>query len=93
MFMGEDEENGIENTSMMLWPNPASDQLVISGIDGEKTEIRIYNAVGALVWLQQTNAISAASQTQINISELAAGIYVVEAQSGNTVYRDRFIKQ
>lgn len=93
MFMGEDEETGNENASLMLWPNPASDHLVISGIEGPQAEIRIFNVAGAVVLLQQTNAISAAAQTQLNVSELAAGIYVVEVQSGNTVYRDRFIKQ
>ena len=60
-----------EGSLMVLYPNPASNYIRIEGIEAN-AEVRIYNAMGALVKVVNTNA-----DEEIGISELSAGLYFV----------------
>lgn len=76
--------------AVKLYPNPANDQLNI-WMEGasSKAEIRLYNIAGKLVMQQQSNNIL----TQLNISALPAGIYLVNVNNGGEVKAVKFIKQ
>ena len=75
--VGEDE-----GRMMVLYPNPATDHVRIEGIEAN-SEVRIYNAMGALV--KVTNA---SANEEIGIGELSAGLYLLRC--GNVTLR--FVK-
>ena len=76
------DENGTENIS--LYPNPANDKLYLEGIK-EECEISIYNAIGTKV---KTTTLQ--GDSEINISDLPAGLYLVRMGNRNTL---KFIKK
>lgn len=75
---------------MNLFPNPAGKTINVS-IEGvsAKTEIKVYNIMGNLVMRQLTNK----SVTQLNVSKLPAGVYMVSASDGVTTNSLKFVKE
>lgn len=69
-------------TNVVLYPNPASDVLNINNYEGEVT---IFDALGRAVVFAEINA----TQNQIAVSELVAGVYFVVID-GKTI---RFVKR
>jgi hypothetical protein len=74
-----------------IFPNPADDQLNVSveGVDN-RSEIKVYNLMGKLVMQQQGNGDSI---TQLNISKLSAGFYLVNVSDGKVTRSAKFVKQ
>lgn len=56
-----------------IYPNPAKNQIQVSNIDGNSTEIRIFNVLGKQVFHQ-----SKTTEKTIDISSLNKGIYLVK---------------
>jgi hypothetical protein len=78
------------NFTINLFPNPAGDQLNlwVEGVD-KRSEIKIYNLMGKLVMQQG----SANTLTQLDISKLSAGLYLVHVDDGNETRSAKFIKK
>ena len=72
-----------EGRVMVLYPNPASNYIRIEGLEAN-SEVKIYNAMGALVKVVNANA-----EEEISIADLASGLYVVRC--GNATLR--FVKE
>ena len=77
---GVDENEG---RLMVLYPNPANEYVRLEGIEAN-SEVRIYNAMGALV-----KVLNANPNEEIGISELSDGLYVLRC--GNATLR--FVKK
>ena len=75
--------NENEGHLMVLYPNPANDYVRLEGIEAN-SEVRIYNAMGALV-----KVLNANPNEEIGISELSDGLYVLRC--GNVTLR--FVKE
>jgi len=84
------KENVNPNFTINLFPNPAGDQLNV-WVEGvhEKTEIKVYNLMGKLVMQQE----SGNTLTQLNISKLSSGFYLVKVNDGKEIRSAKFIKQ
>ena len=79
--------NRIVDNTISIYPNPAQDVLYISGSGQEQIEqLSIYDLNGRLV-------LESELTTQINVSRLSRGIYILELKSNNTKLTKRFIKQ
>ena len=78
-----DKNNTIDFT---IYPNPASDILYVSGENLERAEI--YSSTGKLV-----NSISLNSSSNIDVSELTDGVYIIKVISGSKSSVSRFMKQ
>ena len=78
------------NFTINLFPNPAGDQLnvLMEGIQN-KTNIKVYNLMGTLVMQQE----SVNMLTQLNISKLSAGFYIVHVNDGIETRSAKFVKQ
>ncbi|SFN43633.1 Por secretion system C-terminal sorting domain-containing protein [Chryseobacterium oleae] len=76
---------------LKVYPNPAKDQINIHlTIKGEKTSvIKIYDVSGKQILTQ--NAVN--GENTINISRLAAGSYILSAESDSQKLSQKFIKQ
>ena len=72
-----------------LYPNPTPDLLYIKNLPFGPTSAIVYNAVGQLVKRLQLNETMDVS---INVSDLAAGYYILQLSNGRQRYRSRFIK-
>lgn len=75
---------------MNLFPNPTEGQLNV-WLEGmaNKAQIRIYDIMGKLVMQQQ--AVN--TLTQLNVSKLAAGVYMVNVNDGKETKSAKFVKQ
>jgi len=82
-------ENVNPNFTINLFPNPAGDQLNIwmEGVH-KKTAIKVYNLMGKLVMQQE----SGNTLTQLNISKLSAGFYLVHINDGKETRSAKFVK-
>ena len=75
-------ENPIESESIMVYPNPTTDFIMIKDASNrdERTNMKIYNASGALMLNQQAN-----NTEKIDVSQFPQGMYYLEFSSGDRV--------
>lgn len=74
-----DTQKGLKDIVSDVYPNPASDFIVVTLSENRVVVLSIMNLVGQIV---QTNTIEA-RENYINISALKEGIYFVSFQSGD----------
>jgi hypothetical protein len=87
----------INAADLQISPNPFSDYLTIDIANlaaNEKATIRLYNTLGQAIHVQScTQGYGTSnSNTQIDLSSLSQGVYILEAQAGNRVYRRQIVK-
>jgi hypothetical protein len=67
--------------SPLIYPNPTSNQFVISWENHSGFEVEVYNILGEMVRYELVRGES----TQINVNQLSSGVYVVKTTSGDVV--------
>ncbi len=78
----------VEADLFNVYPNPSNGLVQIQLFDKSETaSIRVYNAVGARVRFQTSD------NNQLDLSDLANGMYVVEVRQGKEVHKKKIIKQ
>lgn len=78
---------------VQVYPNPASDQINLDfgrSFEG-LTQVRIYSLTGSLV--KSLDLTGSFNKTQLNVSDLRRGGYIVSVVNGNQKFANRFIKQ
>lgn len=75
----------VTNNKFKIHPNPCSDFLEIDSESPIK-KINLFSLVGSLI-------MTSGSESRINTSSLKAGQYIVEATTGNEIYREKLIKK
>jgi hypothetical protein len=80
--------------SITVFPNPASNMLTISGIEGQgPAELILFDISGRdIVELQLPNDGNQ-SLARVNVSELPRGIYLLKVRNGETVEYQKIILQ
>ena len=63
-----------EGYDVGIYPNPAQNHIILSGLDGATAAVNIYNTAGSLVYNRQTLS----EGEVINLPNLAAGLYFTE---------------
>lgn len=77
------------NDILKLYPNPAKETLIVSlPNDKKSSQIQIVNINGILI----RNITSSGPETNINISDLQPGIYLVRAHGSDGVKIGKFVK-
>jgi hypothetical protein len=87
------QSNGALYPTLQLFPNPASDQLII---EASFLRNRIYYSYdfkfhGQIVKQQQLNKIG--DKLLIDVEDLSAGIYCITLKSSDSVITGKFVKQ
>ena len=77
-----------DNSNFLAYPNPVRDILNIS-YTTEISSVRVINMIGQEVISKNINATS----TQVDMSELSAGTYIVNVTVGDSVKTLKVIKQ
>ena len=73
------------NISFSLFPNPATNELIIRASNFNPETVTIYDISGQKIVEQKFN-------TRIDIGRLSSGMYLIELKSGNAVVRKKFTK-
>jgi len=79
----------INQTEILLYPNPANTRLHIQNQTGLPLKGKIYNNLGQIVGIIDTLNLKA----EINLEHLSKGIYVMALEGGSKVFRQKFIKE
>jgi PKD repeat protein len=76
--------------SFKLFPNPVSKvlNLIVEEVF-EQDAYSIYNITGALMNKKPFNS----THTQVDVSNLPAGIYLIKVENGNQTFQEKFIKE
>lgn len=76
------------NSSIGIFPNPATDQITISVNEGAVSHFEIYSAIGKSIYSE--TAAGNKNAVTVDISQLASGVYFVRVHSGNQVSVSKF---
>lgn len=84
------EEMNTENDNLSIYPNPAKDMITLatSNITGEST-LSVYDVKGCLVMEKQINS----GLSDIDISALPSGVFVVKLLNEKTLSVKKFVKE
>jgi len=86
-IVGIDDYNPLQ---LSVYPNPVTDKLHLTNLDGDIQSISIFNAAGQLV-LQQ--AVNGSALIEINVTSLTKGLYIGTAtMKGNKTANFKFLK-
>jgi choice-of-anchor B domain-containing protein len=87
------KSNGSVENYVHLYPNPSSDllQLVISGEEKGNLELVIYDITGKKIRVQEINKAGSFLKTNLDISGIAPGAYVVRLAGGKTNYSSKLV--
>jgi hypothetical protein len=79
-----------EQLMVNIYPNPVRDKLsiVVNKPGGSNVELRILNAVGQLVWQQNSSG-----SLEVDVSSWAGGIYLLQVKDGKSVITYKLQKQ
>ena len=75
--------NELETKNINLYPNPTNDVLNIQTEENVQL-VEVYNIQGAKVLVD--------NRTQLNVSELPKGTYVINVITQNGISRSKFVK-
>jgi hypothetical protein len=75
--------------NIKLYPNPVNTTLNIDILEGQFDEVNVYSAMGDLV-LSYKNV---SGSMQMDVSQLATGMYFVRFVTGKLAVSKRFIKR
>ncbi len=82
-------DNGEKQNKLKIFPNPTNGIITIN--NGQVSQITVYNSLGKVV---KTIPITHhRNQTQVNLSDLPKGIYVLEFDSNHGKLRQTVVKQ
>lgn len=84
-------EVGADDHSLTVFPNPAKDVLNVSikSNDVSQTSIQLFSVDGRLHYSESVELGVTNDTYSINISELDSGIYILQAQSQDLLYRKK----
>jgi gingipain R len=79
-----------QGDNLVIYPNPARDNITIANMQrsNESAVYEIYSITGQFI-----GRFSADIGSQLNVSAIPAGVYILKASDGNEVKHARFVKQ
>jgi hypothetical protein len=83
-------EDQVSNSNeFSIYPNPTSGIVTIQGEELTKSKITVYDIVGKKI----LNRVSENTELSIDISEFSNGIYIIQIDTGEKVYKQKLIKE
>ena len=77
-----------KNNAVSIYPNPASDHIVVIVAGGSANRIDIYDLAGQLMFTK-TGIIN---DQQLEIGHLDSGVYILKLETGTGVSMHKFLK-
>ena len=72
-------EESVTETNIEIYPNPASDFVRVSTVNGQQSTVRVYNTLGMLV--EEFEMLS--NEIEINVSDYKSGMYFINISTDN----------
>jgi len=84
----------VTSSQLAIFPNPVNKILSIR-LPGKMSmaSVTIYNFLGELIFTDAPSFDLQLNEIQIDCSSYSDGLYFIEITNGNSVYRERFVKQ
>jgi uncharacterized delta-60 repeat protein len=79
----------VTQNDFIIYPNPASSTIAVESIKYQVQSIRIMDVLGQEIYYLQT----VNNKTEIDISHLPSGIYILQVQSESGVVSKKFVKE
>ena len=91
----EDGETDNFDYSFNIYPNPANNQATVAFISDkeEAFTIRLIDITGRVILSENSTSVIGDNQYQMNLSQVAKGIYMVILQNGNAVLQSKIVVQ
>jgi len=86
-----DPNSLVSNDDITIYPNPATDVLIINTASEQNVDISIYSMAGQRVYLSESCLIS--GEKIISIADIKPGVYFIKLQTQNTSIKKRIIIQ
>lgn len=86
--IGIDEDINIIN-SFSIYPNPASESIIIDVADKQNLNLSLYNLVGELILQRRLSS----NKNSIDISSLRPGMYIIQVTGLNWAAQQKIIKE
>jgi hypothetical protein len=88
------EKVALEEGELVLYPNPASSQVILQFGDlaTDILDLSIYDINGKAIHSEQYNGVQGLNQLTIGVSQLPEGMYIIQMNSGDIRYQQKFIK-
>lgn len=82
-----------ELTGLNVYPNPASDRAVIvfNSTDGADFNLKLVDLAGRTIMNERGTATTGLNQREVNVGQMAAGIYFVMIETNNVVEQVKMI--
>ena len=82
-------------TTLVIYPNPNKGLFTLSyeATGTEDLQIKVFDIKGETVYLKEYKKVNGKFSKEINLSNVANGIYSVEIKSGEKMYRQKLIKE
>ncbi|MGY8989291.1 MAG: T9SS type A sorting domain-containing protein, partial [Flavobacteriales bacterium] len=79
--------NDVVDYSTNIFPNPAKNNITIENSNFVINSVKLYNIAGQLIKSEYVNSM----KTNLNVSDLNKGIYILEIQSKETSIKRKLI--
>lgn len=73
-----------DQNSLLVWPNPANDKIIVS-LD-ESYTVTIFNALG-----EKLNTVRSRQQSEMDVSTYSSGIYFVIIETATNIYNKKIV--
>lgn len=76
---------GSEDKNVFVYPNPSTGivHIDINGFNGRKTELRILNVIGSVIYRESLMELTGRFTKTLDMSNFASGLYYVKLESDN----------
>ncbi len=88
LTLNSDNENLLNGSEITLYPNPASNEIVICGVLSGMVDIRMYDLGGRLVKSVENTG---GSDLNIDLYGITPGVYMIVLQQQNDVWRQKLV--
>ncbi|GAA4392770.1 hypothetical protein GCM10023186_43680 [Hymenobacter koreensis] len=77
---------GSDEKSILVYPNPSTGivHVAVSGFEGRKTELRVLNVIGTVVYRESMTELDNRFTRTLDLSRFTSGLYYVKIDSDNT---------
>lgn len=75
----------VEEKKVLVYPNPSTGivHIDINGFEGRKTELRILNVIGSVIYRESLTELNERFTKTLDLSKFASGLYYIKLESDN----------
>jgi len=80
-----------KETGLTVFPNPASDELMVNGISSSFKTLSIFNSLGEKIFIEKLSPDE--KEIKVNVKNFPSGIYIIRMDGEKTSRSEKFVKK